>query len=1369
MTISSTAGGSVVVPGEGNYTYNAGKVVNLEAVPNTGYHFVEWTGDNGTITDTNSNTTTITMDGNYNITANFASTDYNLTINSTTGGSVVEPGEGVFGYQSGETVNLEAAADQYYHFVRWTGDNATITDPSSNSTTITMDASYNITAEFALDTYTLTIASTLGGEVVQPGEGTYTYDATEVVDLEAVPDPGYHFVEWTGDNGTIADTTANATTITMNGDYVITAEFAATDYNLTVSSTMGGNVTSPGEGTFGYQSGETVNLEAMADKHYHFVRWSGGNTTVADPTSNSTTITMHDNYSITAEFAIDVYNLTINSTAGGSVAVPGEGNFTYNATEVVDLEAVPDTGYHFVEWTGDNATIANLTSNSTTITINGSYNITAHFALNSYTLTISSTSGGSVTVPGEGDFPYSHGEVVDLEGVADTGYQFVEWTGDNGTISDTKSNTTTITMEGDYTITAEFIATGFDLTISSTQGGSVTAPGEGTYSYDVGQTVDLEAVADANYHFVRWSGDNGTIADRTANMTTITMDGDYTITAEFAIETFTLTVQSTSGGEVTEPGEDSFEYEVGEEVTLTAEADQYYHFVQWTGDTETIADAQTAQTSITIEGDYTITAEFEIDTYTLTVASTAGGTVTEPGEDSFEYDAGEVVDLEAVADADYTFVGWTGDNGTVADTSSNVTTITIEEDTSITAKFSSVEAGFIEIISPKEGALINESTVTVEWNSENIDYHEVRIDGISWIDIGVNTTFTCENLEDDDHTIEVKGVYGENSTLLSAPSSLGTSSETDSVNFTVDTAAPTINIITPSDGDTFETDSVSTEWDGSDQVSGIDHYEVKLNNGEWQIVGDDPNHTFSDLQKSTHKVHVRAVDEAGNTAEDSVEFEVKASEAGPSGPLEGNILFGILAVVIAIIVALLMLLGWYRKGPEVVVSAPEDQIASERGTTYTYDFRVENLGKEDESYSIQLESLPSDWETNAPEEIYVIAEGEESIPVDVTVPEHVEPGDTLDMTLTATSLDDPDVSSSDMNKVTYEAIEGEEETSSEEDQIFEEIEVSDEETEVTEKETAEEPSEEKVSEGERLEALGLSSGVGAAISEGKEEIEGHEESEEVSEKSEKIEETEEEMVGSEEPEEPENPPERPEKPEEPIEPEEPSSSDTDSLEETPIGTDIASEEEEPEKRPEADITDVKETIRVGEEVEFSASGSTPMDSIISYEWYFDELRTKFGETVEQTFEEPGSHTIKLIVTDEKGSTDEAEMEIYIEEAEKKTDELTGEEDEERSKEMEPETEEDNKQSRENVEDTSEREEKPEKMNECSKEISMDEAIDDLTQLRGLGPLKAERLYKNGYRSIGDLKNASKEELKDIKGIGRALSEKIFESLEELEE
>jgi alpha-tubulin suppressor-like RCC1 family protein len=73
--------------------------------------------------------------------------------------------------------------------------------------------------------YTLAISSTAGGSATTPGVGNFTYDEGTVVDLVATPDAGYRFVNWTGDVSTIANVTAAATSIIMNSDYSLKANF----------------------------------------------------------------------------------------------------------------------------------------------------------------------------------------------------------------------------------------------------------------------------------------------------------------------------------------------------------------------------------------------------------------------------------------------------------------------------------------------------------------------------------------------------------------------------------------------------------------------------------------------------------------------------------------------------------------------------------------------------------------------------------------------------------------------------------------------------------------------------------------------------------------------------------------------------------------------------------------------------------------------------------------------------------------------------------------------------------------------------------------------------------------------------------------
>ncbi len=70
LTMGKTGQGTVD-PTEGTHDYNQGSVVNVTATAATGWSFVNWTGDVATIADENASSTTITMDSDYSIVANF--------------------------------------------------------------------------------------------------------------------------------------------------------------------------------------------------------------------------------------------------------------------------------------------------------------------------------------------------------------------------------------------------------------------------------------------------------------------------------------------------------------------------------------------------------------------------------------------------------------------------------------------------------------------------------------------------------------------------------------------------------------------------------------------------------------------------------------------------------------------------------------------------------------------------------------------------------------------------------------------------------------------------------------------------------------------------------------------------------------------------------------------------------------------------------------------------------------------------------------------------------------------------------------------------------------------------------------------------
>jgi hypothetical protein len=153
-----------------------------------------------------------------------------------------------------------------------------------------------------------------------------------------------------------------------------------------------------------------------------------------------------------------------------------------------------------------------------------------------YNLRVSSTSGGSVTNPGEGTFACNEGEVINLVATPDTGCQFIEWTGDVGNVANVNAASTIITMNGDYSITANFeLMPTYALTMAVDPVGTGTATDvSGASPYAAGISVNIKAVPAAGYQFVIWTAPAGKFANPNAATTTFTMPSqDVTATAHF--------------------------------------------------------------------------------------------------------------------------------------------------------------------------------------------------------------------------------------------------------------------------------------------------------------------------------------------------------------------------------------------------------------------------------------------------------------------------------------------------------------------------------------------------------------------------------------------------------------------------------------------------------------------------------------------------------------------------------------------------------------------------------------------------------------------------------------------------------------------
>lgn len=236
------------------------------------------------------------------------------------------------------------------------------------------------------------------------------------------------------------------------------------------------------------------------------------------------------------------------------------------------------------------------------------------------------------------------------------GYNFVQWSDGN------TDNPRTVVVTQDTTFTAEFVVGQYTITTTDSEHGTIS--GAGTYTY--GTEITLTATASEHYHFTQWNDGN------TDNPRTVSIEGDATYMAEFAIDQHTITTNAQNG---TITGGGTYDY--GTTATLTANVDEHYHFTRWTdGNTEN-------PRKIMVEGDATYTAEFAIDQHSITVTcNPQQGVVTGAGI----YDYGTQVTLTATANDSYEFTHWS--NG-VTD---NPYILTATEDLTLEAQFISTTA-----------------------------------------------------------------------------------------------------------------------------------------------------------------------------------------------------------------------------------------------------------------------------------------------------------------------------------------------------------------------------------------------------------------------------------------------------------------------------------------------------------------------------------------------------------------------------------------------------------------------------------------------------------------------------------------------------
>ena len=327
------------------------------------------------------------------------------------------------------------------------------------------------------------------------------------------------------------------------------------------------------------------------------------------------------------------------------------------------------------------------------------------------------------------------------------------------TVAPGETGTAIIQLENDDpALTRKRVPTNYELTI-------VANPAEG-------------------YHFVNWTNGPETISE--TNTYTFNVTAATTLTANFEKNTYTINVSTNgTGGSAMIGTGTSATVEHGNEVTLTAVANDGYRFVNWTKGTEIVsADANYTFTA-TADGEYvanfelanTCRVEFNcnykfgyINVYNADGTERIGGT----------YDAvvevGTTIQMVATpVNNNYRFTNWTDGIGGNVLSSANPYVFTVENDITLYANFepayyiltvssSPATAGTVSATSgTTTGTTVNvgrnmEATITATANS-GYEFISWTLDGEV---VSTNTTYTIAAIDDFEKMVDVEYVANFN-------------------------------------------------------------------------------------------------------------------------------------------------------------------------------------------------------------------------------------------------------------------------------------------------------------------------------------------------------------------------------------------------------------------------------------------------------------------------------------------------------------------------------------------------------------------------------------------------------------------------------
>jgi hypothetical protein len=271
-----------------------------------------------------------------------------------------------------------------------------------------------ITANFAINQYTVTVGSTAGGSTDQ--EGSHTIDHGDTLTITASPDVGYHFTGWSGS----ASGAANPLTVTVTSNMGITANFAINQYTVTGTSGANGSIAVAGATTVTY--GSDLAFTATPAAGYQVDEWSVDGTVVQTGGTAYTLSNIQTAHTTNVTFRATTFTVTSLAISGGLIAPAGATQV--NRGEDLTLTASPSAGHEIGSWSVDGSIVQTGGASYTLENIQANHTVEVIFRLLWYTIDATSGPNGSIS-PASIDVTY--GGNHKFTATAAIGYQVSTW------------------------------------------------------------------------------------------------------------------------------------------------------------------------------------------------------------------------------------------------------------------------------------------------------------------------------------------------------------------------------------------------------------------------------------------------------------------------------------------------------------------------------------------------------------------------------------------------------------------------------------------------------------------------------------------------------------------------------------------------------------------------------------------------------------------------------------------------------------------------------------------------------------------------------------------------------------------------------